>query len=505
MTYSTTRRTRAEGFDHWRAIMCLYGIAMHYCCFDREAPTYVLCILSSMFRMETFFLFAGFVMAGSMMRAGDIELWMAKRMRSLFYPFCFGVLVLCPINLVCEYFAYGRIDTTIEVFWFIGVLGIYTLVLGYAHRQDLIDPAIAWIERIVQKYDMQQASLLAAVTTIAALCYSAEFGTNKAVYHLYKLTDMSQNDAAAGAASWWPLIVAITYGPFVATGFLLARSDEVCGRLLTGIRLPAVIFAVVFAVAIIVWKDDALGTQSAPLIVKVLRTELKPIGAASSAVILIQLALRQRSVHPLMRRISDASFTVYGCHCLMIHLMVMAWPTLIAQTPLQSALVLTVVTTATLAFHFLVVERFALAALLMNGRPTPGTAPSYGKPIMTISNVLCFFGIHHRSSRHAKRMLHIGGFETHCERCHGAMIKKDRSRFWQSRSAPSAEYVSRVYIACHSDEGSAWMRYSKYANMPILAEAWANYKARSMPIADQTPIAIAARERAEEESLRLVA
>ncbi|RYF22767.1 MAG: acyltransferase [Oxalobacteraceae bacterium] len=505
MTYSTKHQPRADGFDHWRAVMCLYGIIVHYCCTDREASTYVLCILSTMFRMETFFLFAGFVMAGSMMRAGDIDLWMAKRMRSLFYPFCFGILVLCPINLVCEYFAYGRIDATIEVFWFIGVLGIYTLVLGYGHRQDLIDPAIGWIDRIVQKYDMQQASLLAAVTTIAVLCYSVEFGAGKAIYHLYKLADMSQNDAAAGVASWWSLIVAITYGPFVATGFLLARSNEVRGRLLTGIRLPAVIFAVIFAVAIIVWNDDSLGTQSAPIIVKVLRTELKPIGAASSAVILIQLALRRRSVHPLIRRISDASFTVYGCHCLMIHLMVMAWPALIAQTPLQSALVLTVVTTATLAFHFLVVERFALAALLMNGRPIPGTALSYGRPIMTISYILCFFGIHHRSARHAKRMNQTGGFETHCNRCHGAMIKKHRARFWQSRSAPSTEYLFRVNMACHSDEGILWMEISKYASIPWLAETWANHKARQMIIADQIATTIAARERAEEESLRLAA
>jgi glucan biosynthesis protein C len=503
MSSTDTRLPHVHGFDHWRAVMCLYGIAMHYCCVDHEASTYVLYILSSMFRMQTFFLIAGFVMAGSMMRAGDVDLWMAKRMRSLFYPFCFGVVILCPLNLVCSYFAYGEIDATLQVFWFIGVLGIYTLLLGYAYRQNLIAPAIAWIDRTVRKYDMQQASLLAAVTTIAALCYSVGFGTGKAICHVYELAGMSRYDAAVRVGAWGSLIAAITHGPFVATGFLLAGSDEVRCRLLTGIRLPAAIFAAAFAVAIIIWNDDSLGTQSAPLIVKVLRTEVKPIGAASSAVIVIQLALRRRSVHPLMRRISDASFTVYGCHYLMIHLMVVAWPTLIAQTPLQSVLVLTVVATATLAFHFLVVERFALAALLMNGRPMPRTAPSYGKPVMTISNILCFFGIHHRSSRHAKRMLQIGGFETHCERCQGAMIKKDRSRFWQSRSAPSAEYLSRVHIACHSDEGSAWMRYSKYANMPNLAEAWANHNARPMPTGDQ--MVRAERERAKKESLRLAA
>jgi glucan biosynthesis protein C len=505
MKSKDTRLPHIHGFDHWRAVMCLYGIAMHYCCMDPEASTYALYILSSMFRMQTFFLIAGFVMAGSMTRAVDVDLWMAKRMRSLFYPFCFGIVVLCPISLVCSYVAYGFIDATLQVFWFIGTLGIYTLVLGYAHRQKLIDPAIAWIDRIVRKYDMQQASLLAAVTMIAVLCYSVALGLGKVMGHAYELAGLSPKDAALRVGAWWSLISAITHGPFVATGLLLAWSDEVRCRLLTGIRVPTAIFAAAFAVAIIIWSDGSLGSQSAPLIVKLIRTELNPIGAASSAVLLIQLALRRRSGHPLMRRISDASFTIYGCHYLLIHLMVAAWPELTAQTPLQSVLVLTVVATATLTFHFLVVEPSSLAALLMNGRQMPGTAPSYGKPIMSISNILCLFGIHHRSSRHAKRMLYIGGFETHCERCQIAMIKKDRSRFWQSCSAPSAEYVSRVYVACHSDDGSVWMRYSKYANMPTLAEAWAKHKALPVPTAGQMVMGMAERERAEKGSLPVAA
>lgn len=352
---------RIVGLDAWRAMLMLGGLFVH--CSIALGHThlfYVVEMVSQAFRMGVFFALSGYLSALTLRRVpGDV--WFSRRLRQLGYPVMTGTLLLSPGIwwLLMTDDDYGGSPLIFEWwhFWF-----LWGLLLASGLLRLLDRTAGFWRAIIGVAEGMAPLALILTTALLTAVIFAL------APPAMFALLSPRLVQAYAN------IQLILGYLPAFLFGVLAARSDHVRLGLLNATRPAAAILAAIagcYALA----AAGLLGDGEA---------YVRFVGAALCPPLVFALVLRTattiRRVPQVVTWLTDASYTIYLLH---LPLAVLINTRLRPATLHPNiAYAMTVVLAGGLAWlaHVLIVRRFRLAALLLNGRTE---RPTGGMPAMT--------------------------------------------------------------------------------------------------------------------------
>lgn len=336
---------RLHGFDNWRAVLLLLGPLIHSSTSvpgSRIRWLETLVQVSHLFRMEAFFAIAGFMTLyiDGPSRSG----WLSKRMRQLLLPLAATGLLL---NSAAFAFVRWWDGTTYSVadpihLWFLLDLAAGTAALCWIDRRGILPtPGRRWW--------LWACNWLAAVVTARAFLYLGQ-----------------------GRSIPCGLLTALPYYMcFFGAGAIAARTPAMTQWLrvtrLWWAGIPVLVGAIiVFNLGYTMLVDPLPGQRHT--LFRLTYQALIAMCATSMSITVLATALRVRSEQPTLRLLSRGAYTVYLVHVPII--LVLA--RLIGAThPGPTALFVEVASLSFVlswSFHWLVVERLPLAALLFSGQ-----------------------------------------------------------------------------------------------------------------------------------------
>jgi glucan biosynthesis protein C len=355
-----TPATRNEGLDAWRALLMAAGIFVHGS--TLLAPDALLLFVqtvSHLFRVGTFDALAGYLAAVAIGRHGGVP-WLMRRLRQVGVPLLFGLVWICP--LIPVLIALGPVERPLPLpfewhhLWFLAGLLAYSplaVALDAADRRWNLAPRLC--ERYGHEKPRARLFLLMVVVT-AATCQ--EVGA--VVLRVVVSPDWAERLSNA------PLIPG--YAPLFAFGFVMARCERLRRRLVTDCRFATAVLALLVLGELgwgwSGWASAALGHG--------LRATFSALVSAAAPLLVFILVLRSslliRTLPLAVRRIADASYTIYLVHFPII-VAVNAQLARVAWSPLTKyAIAVTLAAWLGYRFHTHVVKRSTVAAFLFNGR-----------------------------------------------------------------------------------------------------------------------------------------
>ena len=304
------RRQRMPGIDVWRAVLMLFGIAYHGTMLrPQDLPFFrVIVLVSQSCRMGLFFALSGFLAAYALQRREPL-FWLKDRLVSLGIVTAFGLAVICPLTTLAALIApeAGRIEHGFPQWyhiWFLVALLLYTPA---AYLLNSLNARYC----VIGKWESDERSmryaqpLLLLVIPLISLCLMISGAL--LVQHL------------TPALFWFALMQvrpAMGYVPLFLMGFIIARSPRLRHELTKSATLPAIILAIV-GTSYLAWH-----VYSPALLSGAERQARDPvvlgIGSAICPPAMMLLMLRSaqsiRRTPPVLKRLADASFTIYLVH-----------------------------------------------------------------------------------------------------------------------------------------------------------------------------------------------
>jgi fucose 4-O-acetylase-like acetyltransferase len=347
------------GLDAWRAGLLTGGLFFHGTMLHGEHLAFDLIeMASTAFRMAAFFAIAGFLAERSLRNRQPVD-WIASRSLRIGIPAIFGVAVISPLIWVMLAFNLPADRLAVELpfqwhhLWFLYALLLYQVV-AYLLAERVAPRRIARVIAVVR--NLGQASVVVALSVLSlTVMILISWLVLRFAPPLYQRMFMDVR-------------LILGYLPLYLFGMALAASPALRGRMLSDVRLPAIVLALA-ACAYLVWRfayapysDDV---ERAEIQIRFVVAALCPPAAV---ILVIRSALRIRTASPLTRRLCDASFTIYVVHFpLLFATNLLAaryqWPVLI-----EYAAAILVVGTVSYIFHVAVVRRSPPLALLLNGQ-----------------------------------------------------------------------------------------------------------------------------------------
>ena len=345
--------------DLSRSLLFFLGIVLHaaYLCVEGHASFQSVHDVIHSFRMESFYLIAGFFSAMSLARSPSAA-YLRKRILRLGVPFLFGALVLDIVSNCANHWTWSDFGAEFsrnywvrgdwrEHLWFLPTLLAYTGVLVFV--QSAWPKMTSWL--VQSRFS---AGILAATVAIAYFC----------AIHVANLFPWQTR-----LDTFFSIYKTEQYAVFFALGYVLFHRRDILEQIIANPWLNVANVAAYAALNQPLVTDTAFG--------KFLVQFWHPVFCVSICGLFFFGARRLVSEHnPVVRALSDASYTVYLVHWpfmivinrFMIHSGLAAFPTL----------VLLVVSTSLVsyAFHVWVVKRSPLFAFLLNGQlPAPHPRP----------------------------------------------------------------------------------------------------------------------------------
>lgn len=330
-------------------------------------------IVSQAFRMGAFFALSGYL-TGLALRRRAARDWLPGRLRQLGIPAAVGVLLLSPLVWLLHASSPALdhrpapIPPTMPFewlhIWFLFGLIVYSLAACLVDWLDRRDDLIATIVRVVP-----QRAVLLTVATATALLFAATPPALRLVLSPSMIHAYSNVQLIAG------------YLPTFLFGFILARSPYLQDAILADWRRAAAIVGVVALILCLVLADVAPGLEDHA------RFLAAAICPPAALVLILRSTLTMGRIPETVRRIADASYTVYLLHvpiavAINTRMAPLGWD---AHVQYGCAVVLT--GASSYAVHRLLVRRSAILSLLLNGKavaapartiavPSGGTAPT---------------------------------------------------------------------------------------------------------------------------------
>lgn len=373
--YPVTQPGRLHYLDALRATIMCIGIFVHaslWADIKDGVPTWIT-VFSHLFRMKLFIFLGGYFIALQIPKRG-ISYVVKDRARRLGVPSLLFLAIFNPMTIYIwslerynypQFFYYFINMPTSELdthgagwhlhIWFLIVL------LGHCLTLPFIDRLLRnqYIEHAVGKLSNAPELLL-----VAGLAYATSFlFLCGRVVHFLTFQQLLH-----GGPLNYLVQAYFTYMPFFILGILAFRNEHVF-RSMHRISLPQTCIALVIWITCRVYYTsiDALGGTFAAESTKHFSQEL--LGFYIGCILL--RAFSKYASHPsaTARFISDASYTVYLFH--MIIIVIVQWATLqFTQNPIVVYTIsLPVTFILCLAIHKYVVDKTALAGFLLNGRP----------------------------------------------------------------------------------------------------------------------------------------
>ncbi|MEG3167703.1 acyltransferase family protein [Sphingomonas sp. LB3N6] len=369
--------TRIEGLSVWRAILMLGGVVLHSAIGLEHLPVFAaIPLISHAFRMGSFMLISG-LLCGHALRRRSPRAWLGRRSIQIGVPLLFGLLVICPL---IGWMIGDLADRTHGPFtlahdwyhlWFLVALLAYAPMSYAFHLLDQRHDVIGILERILAEGrgcggSAQTVLLLSSAFACCALMMITR----------QMLGGHAPKEYAAALSQ---VQLMLGYAPFYLLGFLLARSPLLYRTMTASIRTPMIILIAIGGLYA-GWFGglsamlDPLGRAVVGDLIVLVGMSLCPPAAS---VLILRSAVAIRMVPPFIRRLADASFTIYILHFPIIiatklALLHVAW------TPYAEFLVALVVgSLLSYAVHVLLVARYPVIAFIFNGKlPDPAQSNS---------------------------------------------------------------------------------------------------------------------------------
>lgn len=332
MLNSNGQSSRIEGLDVWRAILLLFGPAVHAATWtgsNRALDTFV--FASHLFRMETFFVISGLLASINMLKRRPG--WLRVRLHVLGIPLLFVWFVLLPET---GYIADNPRNLADPMHtWFLLVLILATLFVWHRLRD-------------IKRFHHDAIVVTALLTVVAAIA-----GRSIGALGL------------PGGVLVKTLLLVPYYTGFYVMGYMLARCEAACALIHRGRYAWLGWAALVTLVAGFALTYPLAIRPDSGLLFKLARTAVMAVAAMLLSYSILVAAYRVRRAGAVARYISRASYTVYLLHVsvlilLVPHLGTLDWPARFATLAI-----------AGLAIPFaadLLVQRSALLRLLLNGK-----------------------------------------------------------------------------------------------------------------------------------------
>lgn len=310
------------------------------------------------FRMESFFLIAGFF-SGMMLTKRGAGAFLRERLLRLGVPlvFCgltFNTMLAWVLQEHGQGFAfvasprYWLEGHWLEHLWFLATLIVY---VGLAAAAGKLCPAI---DQTIRNARPKLVWVIPCVSV--ARLVSVQF-------NVHCLSGIPSDRI------WFEEAV-IEYWAFYLTGYLFYHHQELLEELIQWNRVTAVGVGLFWALTLA--KSKILG---APLVVEALR------GAYSLGVCALLFAVARRVCnreHPIVRAFSDASYTIYLVHWPFMAILSRALRPCHLSAGLTFVALIGLTGILSYAFHTFLVRRSRVLSLLLNGRWTSGNA---GRPL----------------------------------------------------------------------------------------------------------------------------
>jgi len=337
--------------DFSRAVLFSLGIVLHaaWFCKGRSDAFGALHDFIHTFRMESFFLIAGFF-SGMTLTKGPPELFLRNRLQRLFIPLLFCGIALntclhCALRHDWHDFSflmsssYWLTGEWLAHLWFIGTLFLYVVLLYGLHK---LCPRIHFV------FWSPLCNLLTMLLTVALLRRA--------------LTYLSSHISGVITGS---LLIAhpaevLEYIAFFMAGYVLFYRQDILERLINLAVFNAA-SVVLFWSLIMVLQNSFAGRQLLEL--------WRAVYSIQVCALLFWVARRFfNQPNAVITTLSDASYTVYLVHW---PLMAVAyWLISPTQLPVAVLFLLLVIATAVLSYevHNVLVSRSHVLSFLMNGR-----------------------------------------------------------------------------------------------------------------------------------------
>ena len=295
---------RIYALDALRAFLMFFGLLVHAGSHTSiVAGMNLIALVSGLFRMEGFFVLAGFF-AAMILAKSDARTFHGRRLQGILLPF----LVVLPTNLIA-----------------------IALQEVYLERRTTFFPAFAvgelqmpwhlhlWFLLVLAGYTMLTVPLLKIVDAVRALGTSLPVPPHLATLAMavggVLFARLLINAALGGDATLddrlYPIVAFGNYVPFYLVGIVAYRSDTYRAALVNPRNWDVAIWGAVGAVSAAV----RFGTEPAP--VAILAAE----AALSLAVFSLLCAAFQRLIRgpiPVVAFLADAAYTVYLLHYLVM-------------------------------------------------------------------------------------------------------------------------------------------------------------------------------------------
>ncbi len=362
--------TRIQGLSTWRAILMLGGVILHGAIGLEHIPIFaVIPLISHAFRMGSFMLISGLLCGYALARRRSPLAWLARRCIQIGVPLLFGLLVVCPL------IGWMLDDSPIRAGWPFAIahdwyhLWFLVALLAYAplsyafHQFDRRQGVIGWLEQAIADGAIgsgRSAQTVVLLATALACCALTMLTRQILGGHMPPLY----------AAALSHIQLMFGYAPFYLLGFLLARSPMLYEIVTRSIRPPIIILTIV-AIGYVSWSGG-MHLVVDPVRQAVVGDLVELIGMAvcppAASVLILRSAFAIRRVPAIVARLADASFTIYILHfpiiiAVKLMLIQVSW-----NPYAEFALTITLGAAIAYAVHVLLVERYAVAAFLVNGR-----------------------------------------------------------------------------------------------------------------------------------------
>jgi len=356
---------RIEGLTVWRAWLMLGGLVLHATIGQERYPPFAaINIVSASFRMGAFFLISGLLTGFALTRhMTDGGAWIRRRLFQLSLPTLVGVVTICPVIRLLFTLADPAQPLLPSVYhlWFLIALLYYTLIAYGLHRIDGIWRVFSHVENASFLARLRQSVLLIGAGTVSFLL-------------VIELTPLCARLAPAQASLIQQAPVIIGNLPTFLLGFACARMPTLRRIFIAGRRVPIAILA---GAALAHWlvRSPLLGAAFDPAAITTGQMVVMIAGTAwcppAATALILRSAMAIQTVPALLRRLGEASFTMY-----IVHYPIMA-ATKLALRPVglhpwgDFAVTLAVGGTLSWLIHDRLVARSRWLALLLNGRLPP--------------------------------------------------------------------------------------------------------------------------------------
>ncbi|MGA1800000.1 acyltransferase family protein [Sphingomonas sp. 4RDLI-65] len=370
--------TRIEGLSVWRAVLMLGGVVLHGAMGLEHLPVFAaIPLISHAFRMGSFMLISGLLCGYALARRRSPLAWLGRRSIQLGVPLSVGLLVICPLIgwMLDDVTDRNRWPFAIAHdwyhLWFLVALLAYA-PLSYAfHRIDRRHDVVGKLEQglVAGRLGRSGSAQTIVLLTAAVACCALMMVTRQM---------LAGRAPPLYAAALSHVQLMLGYAPFYLLGFLLARSPMLYRILTASIRTPIVILVAVGCVYAL-WFGGVsamLGPTLGPIRQAIFGDLIELIGMSlcppAASVLILRSAVSIRTVPLIVRRLADASFTIYVLHFPIIIALKIALRHVPWNPYVEFTITIAIASLTTYLAHILIVERFPVMSFLLNGRyPEP--------------------------------------------------------------------------------------------------------------------------------------